>query len=114
MCRIENFRQKALEISEGTNVYKETVISTSTTGVKITSTIFGALHSGLIIAADAVASAEASIVSRLDKRKEVTYEIHKGYRQLRSEQITLETKAKIIEAYKKSKASTKIVQLKTA
>lgn len=95
-------------------------------GVKLVTTVFGAVHFGLSLAAEAVSCAEAGIVEKMTKG-EVKYQQVKDYRAVETFNKIVSTKQKIRSAEAKlkemqertkakyaSNTETPTVELKTA
>lgn len=91
MTRLSNNRPE-LSIEDLNS--KVTVFRQENTGANILMHVTGAIHTGLMLAAEAVKCTEASIVSKMSKGQ-LSYEELKEYRDIKSNANVMITKAKV-------------------
>lgn len=71
--------------------------------VNVIGSVFGTIHTGLTLAAEAVACGEAKLVEKASKGN-LKYEEYKAYRTVTTQKTVYNVKANLVDAYLQSKA----------
>lgn len=103
MSRIDDLRKQSLNNKELSDKYKKENIEHFNSTVNVIGAVFGTIHTGLTLAAEAVACGEAKLVEKVSKGN-LKYDEYKAYRTVTTQKSVYSVKANLVDAYLQSKA----------